>query len=153
MNPGKLLSLREVLERSYSRYVQVLPSGLRMPRGDIETDIVAEVVTFHPARTRYEDRKPICRSLDGVTSLDKSCSCISCLLRNRCTPQICLELRYNSIPIRILLSYTSMKNFLNVSLTLHAKQKSLESETIRIQVRNRGRWGELVFSLPQQPTS
>jgi hypothetical protein len=151
MNPDNILSLREVLERSYSRYVQVLPSGLRMPGGNIEPDILAQVLTFHPARSLYENKKPVCRSLDAVKALDQTRSCTSCLLRNRCTPQICLELRHHSIPIRLLLSYTSLKNFLDFLLRLNPRYKPLESKMIRIQVKNRGRWGELVFSLPQPP--
>lgn len=139
-------TVREILGRSFSRYLTVKPCGLELRPGKILQSISAHLLTFRPARTLYRNRKPVCRSLDGIQSLTEGRACSSCLLRKACTPQIYLELLYESVPFKLMLSYTSARNFLTFLSTLRQKKEPVEGSVVLITVRDRGRWGEVCFS-------
>lgn len=135
-------SLKEIIERSFSRYIRVLPQGLLLPYNqNMVTKIKVNISTYHPARTRYENKKPICRSLDAVKSLKDKKTCALCETKNSCTMQICLEILYENIPLKLMLAYTSMSKF----LIFNAKERINKKSIVQISVINRGKWGELVF--------
>ena len=97
-----LSTLREILCKSFSRYLTVLPSGFQLPHGKIASSLEAKIMNVSPARTLYQNRKPVCRSLDGLRSLKETKECASCPLRKTCTPQIYLELLHDEIPLSLL---------------------------------------------------
>jgi hypothetical protein len=140
--------LRDLLTRSFSRYVTVLPSGLQLPNHTIVPSLEAKILRWSPARTLYQNRKPICRSLNGIESLKERKPCASCLFRKTCTPQIYLELLADHLPLSLLIAYTSARNFLRLAATLKEK---IENTTVLMTVRDRGRWGEISFT--HKPTA
>jgi hypothetical protein len=146
MNSGPHL-FRDVVYRSFCRYLRVTPSGFQLPSGDLLQSLPVLLLRFHHARTLYKDKKPSCRSLDGIQSLTEGRSCASCLLRKNCTPQISLEFLHDHMPFRLILSYTSARNFLSFLSTLTNHRQPVENAHVLISVRDRGRWGEICFSL------
>ena len=139
-------TMRELVSRAFARYLRVLPSGFQLSSGNIVPAISASIIASRPARTLYKNRRPICRSLDGIQALSTDKSCATCLSRNTCTPQICLEIIHQGVPWRLILAYTSARNFLLFDSILKKQGITLEDSTIRIAVRDRGRWGEVHFS-------
>ena len=138
--------LHDLLIQNFATYVQVLPQGLRLKSGKLLPQITGEVLSTGPARTLYQSRKPLCRSLDGLHSLKTKKSCPSCLQRKQCTAQIRLDLLdKNKGVLRFLLAFTSARNYLLFSSSLSRNQCPIEGTTITISVTNRGRWGELCF--------
>lgn len=147
-------SMRDLMARSFSRYVRVLPSGLEVASGEVLPSISAEILSFQHARTLYQNRKPACRSLDGIQSLTGGRACSSCLLRKSCTPQICLDFLHDGMPLRLMLAYTSARNFLAFLVEQRNKKRPMEGESVVIAVRDRGRWGEVCFlAEPRQEDS
>ena len=140
-------TIREVFARSFSRYLKVSTAGFQPPHAEQPLPAISAIIlTFRPARTYYQNRKPICRSLDGVQALTENRTCASCLFRKSCTPQICLEILYEGIPLRLMLAYTSARNFmLFVSKQIKAGTP-LEGSPVKLSVLDRGRWGEICFA-------
>ncbi len=145
-------TMRELVARAFAHYLRVLPSGFQLSSDNIVPSLSAKIIASRPARTLYKNRKPVCRSLDGIHALSTNKNCAACLSRKICTPQICLEIIYQGVPWRLILAYTSARNFLLFDSTLKKKGIALEDSTIRIAVRDRGRWGEVYFSnaLPEE---
>ncbi len=140
-----LFSLKQIIERSFSRYIKVLPNGFQLPHEPTIYNILnVSLSHYHPARTFYQNKKPFCRSLDGIKSLKNNKKCVSCVLQNRCTPQICIELLYQDIPLKLLIAYTSMRKFLKFISKTNIQR--LKNDVFIISVINRGKWGELHFS-------
>jgi len=139
-------TMRELAARAFARYLPVLPSGFRLSEDNIVPSLQASVIQYRPARTLYKNRAPVCRSLDGVRALSKEQECASCFFRKVCTPQICLEILHQGVPWRLILAYTSARNFLLFKSRLEKKKVPLENSTILLSVRDRGRWGEVYFS-------
>ena len=96
-----------------------------------------------------EPRADLCRSLDGIAPLDDpGRTCATCRVRTQCTPQLRLDLFVDAQPFRLLLAWTSAKNFLLYEARLRQRSISFEDRLHRITVINRGSWGELRFHLP-----
>jgi hypothetical protein len=140
---------------AFARYLSVRPGGLQMPHGPIVPTLRARLLACRPARTLYENHQPRCRSLDGIQSLTEARTCAACLLRKTCTPQIYLELLHDHVPYRLLLAYTSARNFMTFASRLRQQGQPVENTDILLSVRDRGRWGELRFLIPppQPPAS
>jgi len=151
MNSGPHL-FRDIVHQSFCRYLTVTPSGFQMPSRKILQSVPVQLLSFNHARTLYRDRKPICRSLDGIQSLNHGRSCSSCLLRKNCTPQISLEFLHDHMPFRLILSYTSARNFLSFLASLRQNGQPLENAHVTLSVRDRGRWGEVCFSSSPKPS-
>lgn len=130
-----------------ARCVQIRPDGINLGNGSICSELEAEVLSFSPARTRYERHHPVCRSLNGIQTINADRRCSSCPLRKDCTPQIRLDMIHFSGVLRFLLSHTSLRNFMLFLSTLQQQKIPLNGAMITIKVLNRGRWGELRFSL------
>ncbi len=145
-------TMRELAARAFARYLRVLPSGFELSSDNIVPVLRANVIASRPARTLYKNRKPVCRSLDGIHAITTNKNCAICASRKTCTPQICLEILHQGVPWRLILAYTSAKNFLLFDSKLKKEGITLEGLTIRIAVRDRGRWGEVYFSnaLPEE---
>ena len=141
--------LREILHRVLVRYLTVTPAGLILdkderPRAKVE----ARILSFGGARTLYRKRKPVCRSLDGVAAVtDPSKACAECEDRQRCTPQVRLDLIVEQRALRCLLAFTSARNFLEYEARLRRDGVFIEQVLHQISVVDRGTWGELRFSL------
>jgi hypothetical protein len=156
-------ALTDLFADAFARYLAVRPSGLQMPHGSIVQTLRARLLACQPARTLYENHQPRCRSLDGIQSITEALSavpgtaqagrtCAACLLRKTCTPQIYLELLHDHVPYRLLLAYTSARNFMTFASRLRQQGQPVENADILLSVRDRGRWGELRFlSPPPQP--
>jgi len=139
-------TMRELAARAFARYLPVLPAGFRLSADNIVPTLQASVIQYRPARTLYKNRTQVCRSLDGIRAISKEQECASCLFRRVCTPQICLEILHQGVPWRLMLAYTSARNFLLFKSRLEKEKIPLENSTILISVRDRGRWGEVYFS-------
>lgn len=139
--------IRKILHRAMARYLAIRPQGLvidkrRNPLPTAEVRILAH----GGARTRYKNRRPVCRSLDAVKSITHpERRCAGCPQRQACTPQLRLEVILESRPYRLLLSFTSARNFLEYNAHLKRKNLSLEDTGHRIEVVYGGTWGELRF--------
>lgn len=132
--------------KNFAAYLKVLPDGLRLPDGKLQQRLSGQILWSGPARTLYQDRQPVCRSLDGLQALKTNDSCCSCQRRNRCTSQIRLDLLHSSGVLRLLLAYTSARNFLLFLSAFQTNGCPIEGAFVTITVLNRGRWGELRFS-------
>lgn len=140
-------TIRELIAQSYAQYLDIKPSGFSIGNKKLPSQINATIVIFKPARTLYLNKKPTCRSLNGIISLKKNRSCADCDMKKSCTPQICLQVFYENIPLRLMLAYTSAKNFLKLITVMKNKGISSDGAHIRISVKDRGRWGEVCFEL------
>jgi hypothetical protein len=138
-------TLNDLFASSFARYLSVQPTGLRFPHGLLRSSVPATLLTSRPARTLYKNRKPVCRSLDGIRSIKEETSCTSCADRKACTAQIYLELLVDGIPYKLLLAYTSARNFMHFVSRLRQQEQDLENAEVIISVRDRGRWGEVRF--------
>jgi hypothetical protein len=143
-------TLNDLFASSFARYLSVQPTGLRFPHGRLRSSVAATLLTCSPARTLYKNRKPICRSLDGVRSIEQEASCTSCTDRKDCTAQIYLELLIDAVPYRLLLAYTSARNFMQFASRLSQQGQQVQNAPVILSVRDRGRWGEVRFI--SQPT-
>lgn len=147
-------SMSELLIAAFARYVTVHAEGLEMRSGDIVPSAAARLLGFHAARTLYENRRPLCRSLDGVRPLKGEQTCAACVFRRKCTPQVCVDLLIEGIPERLLLAFTSLRNFLVFVEERRRKGAAVEGAEFLLAVRNRGHWGEVCFlekGPPAQP--
>ena len=145
--------LREILQNTLTRYLTVRPDGLVTQKGATPRPRAeVRILGCGGARTLYRQRRPACRSLDGVRSLtEPKRTCSSCPDRAKCTPQVRLDLFLDGMPYRLLLAYTSARNFLQYAARLPARGLTLDSTLHRIDVIHRGRWGELRFTPCRQP--
>jgi len=140
--------LRELLHRALVRYLTVRPRGFelhpdRPPRSVVE----ARILGHGGARTLYENRRPKCRSLDGVRPVtgDLRRSCAECAQRSRCVPQVRVDLIVDRRPFRLLLAYSSARAFFGYEAELRQRRRRIEDVLTKITVVNRGSWGELRF--------
>lgn len=137
--------VKDLLRALLGRYATVTPKGLVLATGSPPIpELVAKIVRVGPARTLYQQGRPACRSLDGVRSL-KGKECATCSDRPECTPQLLLDLDVDGSPYRLLLAFTSAKNFLVLTDQLRRGGRPLESAPVRVRVLDRGRWGEVRF--------
>ncbi len=143
--------LPEILHAASKRYLSVRPRGFELQPGEpARPTLEARIVSSGAARTLYQQRKPSCRSLDGIAALDDpSRTCATCRVRAQCTPQLRLDLFVDAQPFRLLLAWTSAKNFLLYEAQLRQRNISIEDRLHRITVTNRGSWGEVRFRLPE----
>ena len=140
--------LRELLYRALVRYLTVRPRGFEIhPDDPLVSTLEVRILGHGGARTLYQERRPFCRSLDGLRPVtgDTQRTCAECNLRSRCTSQVRLDLIVGRSPFRLLLAYSSAKAFLVYDATLRAKGVSIEDIVTEIEVINRGSWGELRF--------
>ena len=142
--------LREILHAAFKRYLSVRPHGFELQPGEpLRPTLEARIVSSGAARTLYRERKPRCRSLNAITPLDDTNrTCATCRLRAQCTPQLRLDLFVDAQPFRLLLAWTSAKNFLLYDTALRQRNIAIEDRLHRITVVNRGSWGEVRFRLP-----
>jgi hypothetical protein len=147
-------ALTDLFADAFARYLSVRSTGLQMPHGPIVPTLRARLLACRPARTLYENHQPRCRSLDGIQSVTEARTCAACLLRKTCTPQIYLELLHDHVPYRLLLAYTSARNFMLFASRLRQQGQPVQNADLLLSVRDRGRWGELHFSTPPpQPST
>jgi hypothetical protein len=137
--------LQDLFHETLARYIAVRPTGLQIGPGPLVASLTAQILTFRPARTLYQNKQPTCRSLDGIQSLQQGRACAACLMRKACTPQIYLELLADNLPLRLILAYSSARNFMTFVSRLRTQHQPIENAHIIISVRDRGRWGELHF--------
>jgi hypothetical protein len=140
--------LREICASAAARYALIAPAGILLPSAASPYNpITVRIVTYKPARTRYVNKQPICRSLNGLFSLHDNSRCAACEYRRTCTPQIALDILYRAVPFRLMLAYTSAKNFFAFLRTAQTPHQGIEGATISISVLDRGKWGEARFTL------
>lgn len=146
---GDVEILREILHRALVRYLTVRPGGFELRRGERLRPVVeARVLGYGGARTAYQDRKPVCRSLDGLRPVtgDTSRVCRECEARARCTSQVRVDLIVERRPYRMLLAYSSARAFLAYEAELRQRHVAIEHVLTKITVVDRRTWGELRFS-------
>jgi hypothetical protein len=143
--PNTQSAFKDLFASAFARYLSVRPTGIQMPYGPIRSTLSVSLLAFRPARTRYENHHPVCRSLDAVRAISEVRECASCMLRQSCTPQIFIELIHDQVPYRLLIAYSSARNFLIFVSRLRGMGLQVENAQVLISVRDRGRWGELHF--------
>ena len=147
MNDNDTDPLRELLYRACVRFLTVRPAGFELgPKEPLRKSIKTRILGYGGARSHYLNRKPHCRSLDGIHPLkEPERNCVDCKVRGKCTPQVRVDLLVDGRPFRMLLSYTSARSFLLYEADLRRRGISLDSITHTVSVTNRGSWGELRF--------
>ncbi len=147
--------LRELLERMLVKYLTVRPKGFELAKDRrLETTIQARILGYGGARTFYRKRQPDCRSLDGIQSTTPAGKlCSECPQRSRCTPQVRVDLFVEQLPYRLLLSFTNARNFLEYSTDLKRHDILIEEVMHRVEVVDRGSWGELRFATIRTPST
>ena len=146
---GDVKILREILHRAIARYLTVRPSGFELEPGErLRRVVEARILGYGGARTFYRDRKPVCRSLDGLRPVtgDTERTCRECEARARCTSQVRVDLIVERRPYRLLLAYSSARAFLAYEAELRHRRMAIEHVLTKITVVNRRTWGELRFS-------
>lgn len=129
------------------RYADVTPQGLVLAKGEPPLrEVKAVFLRTGPARTLYRDRRPACRSLDGLRGRDGKV-CASCADRAACVPQVLLDVEIDRRPYRLLLAYTSARNFLLFVDERARRGADLRATPLTLRVLDRGRWGELRFTV------
>lgn len=148
MHDDDLKPLRAILHRALTKYLTVTPRGLLLAGGGGRPAAVAEarILGFGGARTLYRDRKPVCRSLDAVVSVQQpERRCAGCADLDACTPQVRVDLIIDKHAYRLLLAFTSARNFLEHVGRLRREGIDPLSADHQIVVTPRGSWGELRF--------
>jgi len=151
MTRSDLQPLRAFLQQAPRRYLTVRPHGFALhPAAPLRATLAVRILSFGAARTLYQHRKPLCRSLDAIEPIAHQGRrrCADCALRPRCTSQVRLDLLVDTQPFRLLLAHTSAKNFLLYEAQLRERGIALYEGLHRMTVINRGSWGELRFSRP-----
>jgi hypothetical protein len=141
--------LRDILHRALVRYLTVRPRGFELQPGERLCPVVeARILGYGGARTFYQDKKPLCRSLDGIRPVtgDTNRTCRECEARERCTSQVRVDLIIERQPFRLLLVYSSARAFLVYEAELHQRGVAIENVLTKIVVVDRRTWGELRFS-------
>lgn len=139
--------LRDLLHRALARYLTVTPRGFVLDgRGETVPRLVVRILRYGGARTLYQQRKPVCRSLDGVVAVtDSTKRCQDCPQIDACTPQVRIDLVVEGRPHRLLLAFTSAKNFLAYVGRLEGQRIAVDSVRHEILVVPRRGWGEVQF--------
>ncbi len=147
MNPQQSEILRDIVRRMMVRYMTVRPLGIDLGNNrNLIASLNCRMLDYGAARTFYRNRRPVCRSLDAVRSIASTETlCQQCPDRDQCTGQVRLDLLFENCPYRLLLAYTSAKNFLLYTGKLVEKKLEIKSIDTKIFVINRGSWGELRF--------
>ena len=149
MNPQQAEILRDIVQRMMAHYITVTPMGIDLGNNrKLIPALNCRILDYGAARTLYRNRRPVCRSLDAVKAIkDANKLCQQCVDRNNCTGQVRLDLLFENCPYRLLLAYTSAKNFLLYTGKLAEKKIEIQTTDTKIVVVNRGSWGELRFCL------
>ncbi len=149
MNPQQAKILRDIVQRMMARYITVRPLGIDLGNNrKLIPALNCRILDYGAARTLYRNRRPVCRSLDAVKAIkDANKLCQQCVDRDHCTGQIRLDLLFENCPYRLLIAYTSAKNFLLYTGKLAEKKIEIQTTDTKIVVVNRGSWGELRFCL------
>ena len=149
MNPQQAEILRDIVQRMMARYITVRPLGIDLGNNrKLIPALNCRILDYSAARTLYRNRRPVCRSLDAVKAIaDPEKHCQQCPDREQCTGQVRLDLLFENCPYRLLLAYTSAKNFLLYTGKLVEKKIEIQTTDTKIVVLNRGSWGELRFCL------
>jgi len=110
----------------------------------------ASLLTCSTVRKRFLKGILVCFSSDGHKARDGA-SCQSCPHLQDCLPRIRLRLRPLSDdlphPIFLELSFSSAKNFLEYFTNIQSQGIDPYQVPLRLNVLNRGRWGEVLFSV------
>lgn len=149
MKPQQAEILRDIVQRMMARYIAVKPLGIYLGNNrKLIPALNCRILDYGAARTLYRNRQPVCRSMDAVNPIGnyEKC-CQQCPDRDQCTGQVRLDLLFENCPYRLLLAYTSAKNFLLFTGKLAEKKCEIQSVDTKIVVVNRGSWGELRFCL------
>ena len=147
MNPQQAEILRDIVQRMMARYMTIRPLGIDLGnRRKLIPALNCQILNYGAARTLYHQRRPVCRSLDAVKAIeDAEKLCQQCLDRNHCTGQVRLDLLFENCPYRLMIAYTSAKNFLLYTGKIAEQKLEIQTIDTKIIVVNRGSWGELRF--------
>lgn len=139
--------LRAILHRALARYLTVTPRGVLLDAlPQPIPSIAVRILAYGGARTLYSKHKPVCRSLDGVAAVaDQDKRCAECAQLDECTPQVRLDLIVRGRPYRLLLAFTSARNFLAYVGVLERDHIDLAGSEHQLLVVPRGSWGEVRF--------
>jgi hypothetical protein len=139
--------LRALLHRAIARYLTVTPRGVVLAdQAQPLPRVAVRIMSYGGARTLYRRHKPVCRSLDGVAAVkDQDKRCAECTDLDACTPQLRLDLVVRGRPYRLLLAFTSARNFLEYAVRLDQRGVKIDATEHELSVIPRGSWGEVRF--------
>lgn len=147
MNPQQIQILRDILNRTTACYMTVRPLGIDLGNNrKLIPALDCQILNFSAAKTLYLERRPVCRSMDAVKAYGKSDrNCRQCPDQNRCTDQIRLDMLFENRSYKLLIAYTSAKNFLLYTSKITEQKIEIHTIDTKLVVVNRGSWGELRF--------
>ncbi len=147
MNPQQTKILRDIVQRMMARYMTIRPLGIDLGNNKkLLPALNCRILDYGAAKTLYRQRRPVCRSLDAVKAVgDTNKLCQQCIDQDHCTGQVRVDLVFENCPYRLLLAYTSAKNFLLYTGKLAQQRREIQTIDTKIIVVNRGSWGELRF--------
>lgn len=139
--------LRAILHRALARYLTVTPRGFLLDsHHEPVRRLVVRILGYGGARTLYQQKKPVCRSLNGIVAVtEPTKQCKACAQHDSCTPQVRLDLVVDGKPHRLLLAFTSAKNFLAYAGRLEVQRIGVDSIQLELVVVPRSGWGEIQF--------
>jgi hypothetical protein len=138
--------LRAILHRALARYLTVTPRGFLLDGREPQRRLVVRILSYGGARTLYQRRRPTCRSLDGVAAVTEPAKlCGQCPQADSCTPQVRIDVVADGRPHRLLLAFTSAKNFLAYIGKLEAARIAVDSIQHELVVVPRSSWAEVQF--------
>jgi hypothetical protein len=135
-------------------FLTIRPHGF-LCQGREYPSFSASILATSTVRKRFLNGNLVCSSPDAINAKDGS-PCHSCPHRPDCLPRIRLRLRPLSedLPRTVFLelSFSSAKNFLDYFTNLLSQNLDPLQLNVRLSVLNRGRWGEVLFSLHPNPS-
>ena len=139
--------LQNILNHTIASYMTVRSKGIDLGNHrKIIPALDCRILNYSAAKTLYRQRRPVCRSLDAVKAMGKSDKhCQPCQDYQNCTDQVRLDLLFENYRYRLMIAYTSAKNFLLYTSKIAQQKTIIHTIVTKIVVVNRGSWGELRF--------
>jgi hypothetical protein len=143
---------RSTLLRAFAPHtillVRVTPSGFLID-GEPHDRLEGRVTRQQLLRKRFQDGKLVCDSTDGVRARNGT-RCETCL-HDQCRPWLRIHLASTERTYVLDLAVTSAQNLLALEDQVSADAPALRDSTLRLTVRDRGRWGEVCFEIVAPP--
>lgn len=142
---------RRIINHHMIRYATLVSGGIVLPMSHTRlSSLKVEVIDYGESRTLYKEKKPVCRSFNGINPYhDGSKKCGECAEELGCTPQVYLDCISSGTinSMRFMLSYTSAQNFIVFIQQNAIRNIDIKGKQIVISVKNHKSWGEAIFEL------
>jgi hypothetical protein len=139
---------RDAFRETPRLLARVTPGGFASGGREVPA-VEGRVTRIALVRKLFRDSALVCSSKDGVRARDGTL-CDECR-HPRCQPQLRVELRARDEVLLLDLAFSSARNLLALRDRLEAEGVALEDVVLRLSVLDRGRWGEVLFALADEP--